>query len=347
MKHIAFPGLGIDFVIDPVALDFGMMKINWYGIIICVGIIVAFSCFYYRGRVNEGFSEDDVLNVTLLAVPFGVVGARLLYVLTSGESYDSFLDVIAVWNGGLAIYGGIIFGFLAVLLYSKIKKQSLFAYLDALAPALMVGQCIGRWGNFINGEAYGWSAGVEKLPWRMQLDSVYINGEYRPDIQFVHPTFFYESLWNLIGFAIIFSIYRKKKFDGQIVSMYLAWYGLGRGFIEMLRTDSLRVGGFKLMVILGFACFILGTVCLIVGMKRQKARKVVADSEINAYLAKVSVGEGESCEGKVDGGLAVENAADSLASDLTEKADKETAKETETVASEDLTAAAVQEKEEE
>lgn len=334
MNRIAFPGLGIDLVIDPVALDFGALKINWYGIIICVGIIVAFSCFYYRGRVNEGFSEDDILNVTLLAVPFGVVGARLLYVLTSGESYNSFLDVIAVWNGGLAIYGGIIFGFLAVLVYSKIKKQSLFAYLDALAPALMVGQCIGRWGNFINAEAYGWSAGVEKLPWRMYLDRVYIDGEYRPDINFVHPTFLYESLWNLIGFVIIFFIYRKKKFDGQIVCMYLVWYGLGRGLIEMLRTDSLRVGGIKLMVVLGLGCFVLGIVCLIVGFKRQKARKIVADGEINAYLAKVADSESKAeldADGSIEDGGVVEKAATEQGDEIeqTESAVEATDKKTE------------------
>ena len=338
MKHIAFPGLGIDLVLDPVALDFGIMKINWYGIIICVGIIVAFSCFYYRGRLNEGFSEDDILNVTLMAVPFGVVGARLLYVLTSGESYDGFLDVIAVWNGGLAIYGGIIFGFLAVLLYSKLKKQSLFSYLDAIAPALMIGQCIGRWGNFVNAEAYGWSAGVEKLPWRMQLDSVYINGEYRPDIQFVHPTFFYESLWNLIGFTVIFCLYRKKKFDGQIACMYLVWYGLGRGLLEMLRTDSLRVGGVKLMIVLGFGCFVLGLTCLLVGIKRQKARELVADGEIDAYLAKVGALESEKDEASDS---AIEEMSQETATGTAEV--KETAETTETAGTAESVADAVEE----
>lgn len=286
---VGFPGLGIDkFDIDPVAIRsiFGLdiPDIRWYALIICTGIILSFIYFYYRSKRTELLLEDDILNVTLFAVPIGIVGARFFYVVTNLDDYDSFLDMINIRNGGLAIYGGIIFGALTFLAYTKIKRLSTLKFLDAISPAVMIGQIMGRWGNFMNGEAYGWSKGVEKLPWRMELEGAYRtvieNGvEKRVSVDFVHPTFLYESLWNLLGFVIANILYRKKKFNGQIFFFYIAWYGFGRGFIEMLRTDSLSLFGTeKLMVWLGFlSCAAATTAYIVMAVKKRGQKDEVAE----------------------------------------------------------------------
>lgn len=243
---IGFPGLGIDeFTVDSVAIHnaFGAegLDIRWYALIICTGIVSAFFYFLMRGKRTEKLLEDDLLNITLFAVPIGVVGARFLYVITNLEDYESLLEMINIRSGGLAIYGGIIFGALTILVYSLIKRHNPLKYFDAICPGVMLAQAIGRWGNFTNGEAYGLGYGAEKMPWRMTVDGIV-----------THPTFLYESLWNLTGFVIANLLYKNKKFDGRIFTFYVAWYGFGRAWIEFLRSDSLRVGGYKLMVILGF-----------------------------------------------------------------------------------------------
>ena len=243
---ISFPGLGIDeFTVNSVAFEnaFGVdgLDIRWYALIICVGIISAFTYFLMRGKRTENLLEDDLLNVTLFAVPIGVVGARFLYVITRLNTYDSFVEMINIRQGGLAIYGGIIFGAATIFVYSLIKKHNALKYFDAICPGVMLAQAIGRWGNFMNGEAFGVGYGVNSVPWRMTVDG-----------EVCHPTFFYESLWNIIGFVIANLLYRNKKFDGQIFTFYVAWYGFGRGWIEFLRSDSLMIGNQKLMVYLGF-----------------------------------------------------------------------------------------------
>ncbi len=250
--HVSFPGLGFEkgFDINPVAFRIGGFDIRWYALIICTGIVAAFIYFYLRAKRTELLLEDDILNLTLLAVPLAIVGARFLYVITSLDKYHSFYDMINIREGGLAIYGAIIFGALTFLAYTKINKLPTLKFFDAICPAVMIGQIIGRWGNFMNGEAFGEGFGAEKLPWRMVLENTYSGGGTNTYV--THPTFLYESLWNLLGFVIINLVYRKKKFDGQIFLLYVAWYGFGRGFIEILREDSLLVFGQKLMVYVGF-----------------------------------------------------------------------------------------------
>lgn len=258
---ISFPGLGIgEFKLNKIAVSLfdGTITIRWYAIFICTGILLAYLYFLNKGTKKENIIEDELINIVLLIVPISIIGARLLFVLTSDIEYNSLWDVIAIWEGGLAIYGAIIFGFLTILVYSKVKKHNLLKILDAICPAVMIGQILGRWGNFFNGEAFGSSANVETLPWRMVVNGVS-----------THPTFFYESLWNFIGFIIANLLYKKKKFNGQIFSFYIAWYGFGRAWIEMLRTDSLYVAGMKLMVLLGFGCFITGTVVYILLLKKE------------------------------------------------------------------------------
>ena len=284
-NHITFPGLGLEFNIDPVAFTIGNISVQWYGIILCAGIICAFMYFLWRAAKTEGIESDHVYNVTLIAVVTAIFGARFVYVITNLDQYDTFLEMINIPGGGLAIYGGIIFGGIATLAYSAVKKLNTYALLDAMAPAVLIGQIIGRWGNFVNAEAYGYSAGVEKLPWRMGLDRVYVDGVFRSDIAFVHPTFLYEALWNLLGFILISIIYKRKKFDGQIVLSYIAWYGLGRGFIEMLRSDSLRVLGLKFSVLIGFASFAIAVILMFVragSAKKELATAVGYESKFAA-----------------------------------------------------------------
>ena len=264
MHYISFPGLNIEeFPLNRVAFTLFGRDVMWYGVIITCGIILASLYAHYRGKKVEGIKTDDILDYAIYLVIFGVIGARLYYVFTKFENFkaDSFgktlYNMIAVWEGGLAIYGGIIAGALALIVVSLIKKINVFRAFDMAAPAVMIGQILGRWGNFFNAEAYG---GETTLPWRMG-----IRPEGSDTTIYEHPTFLYESLWNLIGFLIINALYKRKKFNGQVFLMYISWYGFGRMFIEGLRTDSLYVGDYRISQVVGFLCFFFGA-SILVGM---------------------------------------------------------------------------------
>ncbi len=288
MVKIAFPNIGIkEFILDPVAFSVFGLEVRWYGLIIVTGMIAAF--FYARLRAkNEGISGDDLLDYFLFAVLAGVIGARFYYVITSLEEYDSIGEMFAIWQGGLGIYGGIIFGGLAVFLVSKYKKIPIFKALDMAALPVMIGQTVGRWGNFFNGEAFGHvdkfelfglsvsTPGAEGLPWIMEVSS-YASGNMPV---MAHPTFLYESLWNLTGFLIINSLYKRKRFNGQIFYMYIGWYGLGRMFIEGLRSDSLYVGPVKISQLVGLLAFaVSGAVLTYMLIKKKNARPVLCGAE--------------------------------------------------------------------
>ena len=255
---ISFPGLGIDeFVLDRVAFSFKIgghsFTVMWYGIMICLAIFAGFSYFAFRAK-QRGLTFDDSLDIALVTVIAAVAGARLYFVIFYGgylETDGTFIEnvlgtlynVIAVWEGGLAIYGGIIVGALSVAFMARRKKISFFTLGDMAVPAVMLGQSIGRWGNFCNGEAFG---SETTLPWRMGL----CNSETYFKTLYVHPTFFYESLWNIIGFIWINIFYQKRKYHGEVIVWYFSWYGLGRTFIELLRTDSLMIGSFRVSALL-------------------------------------------------------------------------------------------------
>ncbi len=259
---ISFPGLGIDgFKVNRVAFTIFGRDVMWYGIIISLGIIAGL-LVAMRHAKQEQISSDDVIDYAIFSVIAAIVGARLYYVLTSLDMYikDNFVDtlkeMVAIWEGGLAIYGGVIAGAIAVFVISKIKKISFGKACDMIVPALIIGQVIGRWGNFFNAEAHGT---VTDLPWRMGLQMVGSD-----IVEYVHPTFLYESLWNLVGFVLLTVLYKKKKYHGQITFMYFAWYGFGRMFIEQLRTDSLYIGDFRISQLVGFATFVISAAILIV-----------------------------------------------------------------------------------
>ena len=258
-NKVSFPGIGIkEFEIDPIAVDFELFgesfSIAWYGIFVTCGIVAAILYIYFRLK-KHGLIGDDLIDITFATVIPGILGARIYYVIFHGiknpGTYTSFYDVIAIWEGGLAIYGGIIFGALGAIIMLRVKKIRGLAFFDALGPGVMIGQILGRWGNFFNCEAYG---AETTLPWRMRIDFAY--GE---TIE-VHPTFFYESMWNVIGLVIItlvFYVFKKKKFDGQVILFYLAWYGLGRSMIEGLRLDSLYIGALRVSQWVAIICLVV------------------------------------------------------------------------------------------
>lgn len=283
---MSFPGLGIDeFSVNPVAFGIGNIEVRWYGLIIVLGIILAFCYCAYRAK-QEGISFDDVLDFAIFTVLFSVIGARVYYVLMSLDEYDSFMEMIAIWNGGLAIYGAIIAGAITIFCVCRYKKIKPLKMLDAVAPGVMIGQILGRWGNFFNGEAYGSEVLEDSFFYFIRM-GLLPNIESATRMHYFHPTFLYESLWNLVGFLIIHFLYKKKKFDGQIVLMYLTWYGFGRMLIEGLRTDSLYIGVFRVSQVVGFLCFVIGTILLIVNLMKAHRAKLTASEYLPSY-AKIS-----------------------------------------------------------
>ena len=273
ISTLSFPGLGIgEFNVNSVAFTIFGREVAWYGVIITLGIVLACTYVMFRAKQN-GIKEDDVLDLALFVVPFGVIGARLYYVIMEIDRYDSLWDVIAIWNGGLAIYGGIIAGGLTAFFVARYKKIDILLLLDILAPAVMIGQILGRWGNFMNAEAYG---APTDLPWRMGIHTVFTD-------TYVHPTFLYESLWNLVGFLLLNFFFKKKQYNGQIFFGYIAWYGLGRFFIEGLRADSLYLFGTSIRTsqLVAALCVLVGGGMLIYKeVRRQIAKKgAVSDGE--------------------------------------------------------------------
>ena len=289
MVTISFPGLGIDnFNLKSVAFTlFGKFEVRWYGLIITTGIILAIAYAAYRFK-QEKVSFDDLVDMAIFAILFGIIGARAYYVLTSLEEYHSFYDVIAIWEGGIAIYGALIGGGLAIFGVCKYKKIPFLKVFDAVAPGVMIAQTLGRWGNFCNGEAFGErvAEGHPLYFLRMGLISPNTVQDFKTfSMVYVHPTFLYESLWNLIGFILINIFYKKKKFDGQIFFTYISWYGFGRMFIELLRTDSLYVGPIRISSLVGFLCFVVGLTFIIyklVKINKQGKEPVLAEDAAEA-----------------------------------------------------------------
>ena len=230
-SKISFPGFGIgEFEINSVAFSIGGIEIAWYALIITLGMIIAVTHIIYRSK-QIGLPPEHTMDFVIWAIPIGVLGARLYYVLAQDE-FTSLKHVLDIRSGGLAIYGGILAGAITVFIVSRIKKISFLAFADCCTPGILFAQSIGRWGNFTNGEAFG---SETDCFCRMGLTNTLT--EYKTI--YVHPTFLYESLWNVAGFVIANVIFKKRKYDGQIFLFIFGWYGFGRMFIEGLRTDSL------------------------------------------------------------------------------------------------------------
>ena len=256
MEHtIGFPNLGLEFTLNRVACTVLGKDIYWYGIIICAGFILA--ALYVSSRTKEfGITSDNLMDCLIICVPLGIICARIYYVVFEWSYYAEHpSEIIAIWKGGIAIYGGIIGTLIGLFVYSRVKKLSFASLCDLAAFGLLIGQCIGRWGNFVNGEAHG---GPTTLPWGMTIDGQ----------SMVHPTFLYESLWNLAGFVLLHFYSKKRRFKGEIALLYAAWYGAGRAWIEGLRTDSLYIGSVRVSQLLA----IISCIAAIAVLARQYHR---------------------------------------------------------------------------
>ena len=243
---ISFPSLGIE-VNPPRILSLGPLTIHYYGLIIATGLMLAVWYCCRRGK-EFGLKEDDILDGVLWVTPFAIVCARIYYCAFSWEEYAANpISVLYIWNGGIAIYGGVLGAILGVALICRVKKIKVTTVLDLVLLGFLIGQFIGRWGNFMNREAFG--APTESFL-RMGLYNT-VTGE----TEYYHPTFLYESAWNLCGFVLLHFLSKKRRYDGQIALGYAAWYGLGRCIIEGLRMDSLYWGPFRVSQWLaGFSC---------------------------------------------------------------------------------------------
>ncbi|MER0122688.1 prolipoprotein diacylglyceryl transferase [Streptococcus sp. ZJ93] len=239
-------------MIDPVAVKFGPLEIRWYAICIITGLILAVF-LASKEAPRKKILPDDILDFILIAFPLAILGARIYYVVFSWDLYkNNLLSIFAIWEGGIAIYGGLLTGFLVLIFFTRHRFIEIWDFLDVVAPSVMIAQAIGRWGNFFNQEAYGASVGnLDYLPAFIR-QQMYIDGSYRT------PTFLYESLWNLFGFVLICLLRRRKNLlkQGEITLFYLVWYGIGRCVIEGMRTDSLMFLGLRVSQLLS-ALFVL------------------------------------------------------------------------------------------
>lgn len=274
-KVISFPKLGWEFTIDPTAFSIGNFEVQWYGIIIAVGLLLAvLYCFPRMKRF--GLDADRASDVVIGGVIGGIIGARLYYVLPKWDEYqqdtfkDTFLAVINTRNGGLAIYGGIIGAVIVGLVMCKIRKVKILPMLDVAAIGFLIGQGIGRWGNFVNQEAFGTNTDfiLGMTGGRIQTAAAAMS-----DMNWnepVHPCFLYESIWCLLGFALLAFWSKRRKYDGQLILMYMAWYGLERSIVEGLRTDSLMVGNIRISQALSAVLFVTSVILQVIFFLQRK-----------------------------------------------------------------------------
>ncbi len=278
---ISFPGLGIEGINPPRSFEIFGMTIYFYGVIIAVGLLLA--VWYGLKRSKQfGLKEDDILDGVLCIVPFAIICARLYYCIFQWDNYKSDpLSILYIWQGGLAIYGGVIGAAIGVVVFSRVKKVSLPAVLDLVAISFLIGQFIGRWGNFMNREAFG---GEYMGFLRMGLFN-----EWSNQWEYHHPTFLYESLWNAAGFVLLHFLSKKRQYDGQMALGYVAWYGAGRALIEGLRTDSLYWGPFRVSQMLAAVSCIIAVGLLLYNWFRYHDPK-------NLFVNKLAAPETEAEE---------------------------------------------------
>lgn len=278
--HVQFPGLGLEFTVNRVALSIGGFNIYWYGVIIAVGMLLAL-LYAFRNAVDFGIDSDRLVDVVAIGTVMAIVCARVYYVAMAPFEYQSVWEMIDIRLGGIAIYGAVIGAFVFGGLAAKWRKVPLLPLFDLVALGFLIGQGIGRWGNFVNQEAFGTNT---TLPWGMYsegtkayLQSVQVTlpaGVTVDPSMPVHPTFLYESIWCLVGFVILALYVKHRRFHGQIFLMYAVWYGLGRGWIEGLRTDSLLIGntGLRASQLVAYVSALAAFVLLVVGLRRAKGK---------------------------------------------------------------------------
>ena len=258
--HVQFPGLGLEFTLDRVAFTVFGMPIYWYGILIATGLALAIVFAFSHAR-RFGIDSDRMVDVILIGTVCAVIGGRAFYVATAPFEYASFAEMLDIRLGGVAIYGAVIAAFLSGYFACRWRKVPILPMFDLAGMGFLLGQGIGRWGNFVNQEAFGTNT---TLPWGMisENTTAYLSSVQAtlaaqgitvdPNLP-VHPTFLYESLWCLVGFLLLAAYEKHRRFHGEVMLMYVMWYGLGRFFIEGLRTDSLMVGPFRISQVVAAA----------------------------------------------------------------------------------------------
>ena len=252
---------------DRVAFQIGEFKIYWYPINMFIAVILGFLIANIEIK-RKKIDKNKFENMAFYAIICGFIGARIYYVLFNLDYYLSYpSEIIKVWNGGLAIHGGLIGACLAIFVYCKKKNISFIEMLDICAPAVMIGQIIGRWGNFFNGEAHGTIVAKEFLE-KIHIPNFIINGMYING-NYYHPTFFYESILNLIGFIFLIILRKNKNIKiGTISGLYLIWYSIIRFIIESLRTDSLMLGNLRMAQVISIILLIVGIILIILGKEK-------------------------------------------------------------------------------
>ena len=314
MKYstISFPGLGL--TMNPgYKFDIGPLSIYYYGLAIALGLVLA--CVYgLRRKKHFGLTEDQIIDGALWIIPFAIICARIYYCIFSWSEYkNNPIELLYIWNGGLAIYGGVIGAGIGIVVYCLIKKIPIGTVLDITALGFLIGQSIGRWGNFFNREAFG---STTDFFLRMGLESTATGA-----VTYHHPTFLYESVWNAIGFVLLHFLTKKRKFDGQIALGYAAWYGLGRTFIEGLRTDSLYWGQFRVSQMLAaISCFAAVAVLVWQSFREHPAEKLY----VNRVAAMAELEEEDE-----DVEYVYEEEVDEEATEEVEEVEEDTEEETE------------------
>lgn len=328
-KIVTFPGLGLEFELNPIAFSVFGWDVHWYGVIIACGFLLAVAYCYWRAP-RFGVDQEKLIDMLFFAVPLCIIGARAYYVIFNpavcfdADGSFSLYNMIAIWDGGLAIYGAIIMAILTVAVYCKVRRQNFWDYTDIGCFGVLIGQLVGRWGNFVNVEAFG---GVTDLPWRMCSPSIadYLlqhglvdEAAYQQVLDGtlgVHPTFFYESMWNLLGFILLVLIARKgRKFNGQLFLSYVVWYGVGRAVIEGLRTDSLYFfgTGLRSSQILGLASALVAIVVMAIRFRTAGPPTPPSYAAVRAEKGTAATPEGENGEvpaGDEGSSQTVDNAA--------------------------------------
>ncbi len=280
--HVQFPALGWEFTINRVALSIGGFNIYWYGVIIATGMLLAL-LFAFRTATDFGIDSDRLVDVVAVGTVMAIVCARVYYVAMAPFEYQSVWEMIDIRQGGIAIYGAVIGAFIFGGLAAKWRKVPLLPLFDLASMGFLIGQGIGRWGNFVNQEAFGinttlpwgmYSEGTEAYLKSMQV-TLKAGATVDPALP-VHPTFLYESIWCLVGFAMLAALIKHRKFNGQIFLSYAVWYGLGRSWIEGLRTDSLLIGstGLRASQLFAIVTVLVSLVLLGVGFYRVRGKQL-------------------------------------------------------------------------
>ncbi|MDD6320407.1 MAG: prolipoprotein diacylglyceryl transferase [Oscillospiraceae bacterium] len=297
--HVQFPGLGLEMTINRVALSIGNFNIYWYGVIIAAGMLLAILyAFHYAD--DFGINSDRLVDVILVGAVMAIVCARIYYVAFAPFEYESLWDMIDIRQGGIAIYGAVIGAFVFGGLMAKFRKVPILPLFDLVGICFLIGQGIGRWGNFVNQEAFGSNT---TLPWGMYSEGTqaYLAGVQAtlaaqgitvdPAMP-VHPTFLYESIWCLVGFAMLTLYFKKRHFNGEIFLLYIIWYGLGRFWIEGLRTDALMLtANLRTSQLVALISVAAAVVLLVYGLQKSKGTTLMVPLAVADIKKQAQAGE--------------------------------------------------------